>query len=257
MKDSGQIRLSPTKFENNVSLSDLRILLWDIDGTLLQSTRPGSFRKYFAPALEKVFGTKGRIDEVSALGATDTQIVFHSLKSEGFTIEQIASRMNDFIDALCVETEKFLDANKENYEILPGVKEILRMTDENPRFVNALLTGNVACGAEIKCRYVGIWEYFERSLNTYGDISHDRRQLAIAAGKNFNKQYEFEFDPVQFIVIGDTKNDIATAKNFGAKSISVETGRSIPRKELEAENPDFLIKDLSETDKVLEIFENL
>lgn len=242
------LEIDPTK---------LKFLLWDIDGTLLQSTRPGGFRNYFGSSLEKTFGTKGRISEVKAAGATDTQIVFEALKSDGYTIEQISARMNEFIEVLGAEMKNYLDRNEEVYEILPGVKEILQATDKNPHFVNALLTGNVECGARIKCSYVGIWQHFEKSLNTYGDVSHDRRQLAVAAGKNFNEYYRGAFKPAQFIVIGDTPHDIATAKNFGAKVLSVETGRGISPEDLKAKQPDALIANLTDTEKVLEIFETL
>lgn len=257
MKDSVEMKISPSKSAGTIDPSELRILLWDIDGTLLQSTRPGSFRKYFAPAMEKVYGTKGKISEVSASGATDTQIVFNSLKDEGFDIAQVASRMNEFIKVLGGEMQKHLDLNEENYESLPGVKEILRATSGNPRFVNTLLTGNVSCGAEIKCRAVGIWKYFEKSLNTYGDVSHDRRQLPVRAGKIFSDHFRFEFDSSQFLVIGDTTADIAAAKYFGAKSLAIETGRGIEPRELKAAEPDFLIEDLRDTQRVLKIFESL
>lgn len=237
--------------------SEIRILLWDIDGTLLQSTQPGGFKKYFAKALKKTFGTEGKIFEVKAAGITDTQIVFQALEGDGFTVEQISARMNEFIEVLCVEMRDYINQHENVYEILPGVKEILRATAANPHFVNALLTGNVGCGAELKMKYIGVWQYFENSLNTYGDISHDRRQLAITAGKIFNKHYQTEFEPAQFIVIGDTPFDIEAAQNFGAKMVSVETGRGIERAELEAKKPDIIIKDLSDTRKVLDILVSL
>ncbi|MGI9035256.1 MAG: HAD family hydrolase [Pyrinomonadaceae bacterium] len=240
-----------------VSPAELRILLWDVDGTLLQSTRPGRFRDYFSVALEKVYGTKGKIAEAKASGATDTHIVFQSLKDDGWTIEQISARMNEFIKVLCAEMEKYTESRENIYEILPGVLGILRATDANPRFINALLTGNIGCGAEIKCRQIGVWQYFENSLNTFGDISHDRRQLAVKAGEIFNRHYKAALKPAQFIVIGDTPHDIAMAKNFGAKILSVETGRGISRAILESEKPDFLIKDLSDTRRILQILETL
>lgn len=251
MPDSKSIHNPQSKIYNQ----DVRILLWDIDGTLLQSTRAGSFREYFAGALEKTYGTPGRIFEVKAAGITDTQIVFQALKDDGFTIEQVSARMCEFIDAMCFEMRGYINRHEDVYEILPGVREILQATAADPRFINALLTGNVGCGAKIKCRYIGVWQYFEKSLNTYGDVSHDRRQLAVTAGKNFDEYYKIKIDPAKFIVIGDTPHDIGTAKNFGAKIVSVETGRGIGREDLAAAQPDSLIKDLSNTQKVLRILE--
>jgi hypothetical protein len=54
--------------------SSLRILLWDIDGTLIRSVRPDSFKDYTIPMLEEVFGTAGRLPEMQVSGMTDLQI---------------------------------------------------------------------------------------------------------------------------------------------------------------------------------------
>ncbi len=37
----------------------MRILLWDIDGTLMRSARNGSYKDYTIPVLEEIFGTVG------------------------------------------------------------------------------------------------------------------------------------------------------------------------------------------------------
>src|SRR2546421_12861088 len=64
--------------------SSLRILLWDIDGTLIRSVRPDSFKDYTIPMLEEVFGTAGCLAEMQVSGMTDLQIVAEALRDEGF-----------------------------------------------------------------------------------------------------------------------------------------------------------------------------
>ena len=44
--------------------SSLRILLWDIDGTLIRTARAGAFKDYTIPMLQEVFGTAGRLPEM-------------------------------------------------------------------------------------------------------------------------------------------------------------------------------------------------
>lgn len=68
-----------------ISTSDFRILLWDIDGTLIRSIRTGAFKDYTIPVLEDVFGTAGRLPEMKVSGMTDLQIVGEALRLEGFT----------------------------------------------------------------------------------------------------------------------------------------------------------------------------
>ena len=196
---------------------DLKILLWDIDGTLMRSTVQGGYKKYFAATMFKVFGSAGTLDEIIPSGMTDMQIMFEALKSEGFKSEQIFERKNEILKVFKAEMTKVLSENGEPYEMLSGAKEILTETAKKPNFINALLTGNLSVAAEIKLRSVDLWQFFENAPNAFGEISHERKDLAIEAGKLFNENYDFDFSPEQFIVIGDTPNDILCARHFGAK----------------------------------------
>ena len=70
--------------------SSFRALLWDIDGTLMRSTRAGSFKDYTIPMLEEVFGTAGRLPEMRVSGMTDLQIVGEGRQKS--TNEQASTR---------------------------------------------------------------------------------------------------------------------------------------------------------------------
>jgi len=246
-----------TEKTKNSDLDKLKILLWDIDGTLMRSTIQGGYRKYFSATMQKVFGSSGTLDRIIPSGMTDTQIMFESLKDEGFTSERIFERKNDILKTFKIEMTKVLSENGEPYEVLHGAKEILTETDKNPHFINALLTGNLSVAAEIKLRSVELWHFFENAPNAFGEISHERKDLAVEAGKLFNEAYDFNFSPKQFIVIGDTPNDVLCAKHFGAKCVAVLTGRNQTRENLSKEDPEVLIDDLSDTEKLLEIFKSL
>lgn len=97
----------------------------------------------------------------------------------------------------------------------------------------------------------------ENAPNAFGEISHRRDDLAIEAEKLFNEKYDFAFLPQQFIVIGDTPNDIACARAFGAKVVAVATGRNQSGESLISHQPDFLFDDLGDTAKVLQVFETI
>jgi phosphoglycolate phosphatase-like HAD superfamily hydrolase len=57
--------------------------------------------------------------------------------------------------------------------------------------------------------------------------------------------------PEQFIVIGDTPNDIDCARHFGARAVAVGTGRFYSTEEIVACEPDALLPDLADTGLVL------
>jgi phosphoglycolate phosphatase-like HAD superfamily hydrolase len=236
---------------------NLKILLWDIDGTLMRSTVQGAYKEYFSRAMRKVYGSSGKLDSIQASGMTDTQIMYEALRDEGFTPERIFAMKENLLEIFRVEMASVLEKNGEPYEVLGGVPEILAETEKNVRYVNALLTGNLSVAAEIKLKSVKLWHYFENAPNAFGEISHDRRHLAAEAGKLFNEFYRFDFPPEQFVVIGDTPNDIACARAFGAKAVAVATGRNISKEELIKCKPDFLFDDLKNTSEVLEVLSNI
>src|SRR5437867_1896673 len=59
--------------------SSFRILLWDIDGTLIRSAYTGAFKDYTIAVLKDVFGTAGCFAEMTVSGMTDLQIVAEAL----------------------------------------------------------------------------------------------------------------------------------------------------------------------------------
>src|SRR5918911_1488580 len=108
--------------------SSLRCLLWDIDGTLLRSSRRDAFKDYTVPMLEGVFGTAGRLPEMSVSGMTDLQIVMEALRDEGFTREQIRTRIDDLRERYMLEMERATREREGLFYLLPGVRACLEAT---------------------------------------------------------------------------------------------------------------------------------
>jgi phosphoglycolate phosphatase-like HAD superfamily hydrolase len=242
-------------FLNIKSFDKIRILLWDIDGTLMSSTVAGAYKEYFAPALVRVYGSSGKLTGMQVSGMTDTQIAYEALKEEGFTPEQILAEKDNFLQVFKEEMSRVISKRKNPYKRFAGTREILDKTKENPIFINGLLTGNLSVAAKIKLSHVDLWKYFKNVPHSFGEISHDRRELAIEAGKIYSDFLKAKLKPEQFIVIGDTPNDIVCARAFGAKVISVATGRNHSVEELSKHNPDFLLDNLKNTDEILRIIE--
>ncbi|HEY3038892.1 MAG TPA: HAD hydrolase-like protein [Pyrinomonadaceae bacterium] len=230
--------------------SSLRILLWDIDGTLLRTLRPGSFKDYTIPMLEEVFGTAGRLLEMKVSGMTDLQIVAEALKHEGFTHESIRERVHELRESYMKAMHKFTGNGEEVFELLPGVREVLEAVADHPRYHSALLTGNIEPAAYLKMELVGIAEFFTLP-GAFGDESHDRRDLPALAADRICKHLQIDLAPEQFIVIGDTPNDIDCARHFGARVLAVGTGRLYSTEDVLACNPDELLTDLSDLKLVM------
>jgi len=233
-----------------ISKESMRILLWDIDGTLTRSTRVDSYKDYTAPVLEAVFGTAGRLHEMKVSGMTDLQIIAEALRDEGFTHESIRERAVELHERYMVEMERVHGNGEQLFEVLPGVREVLQVTAKHPRYLSALLTGNIEPAAHLKMRLAGLSEYF-RLPGAYGDDSYDRLDLPALAAARINEHLGANLEPHQFIVIGDTPNDIACARHFGARVVAVATGRMYSPEDLRALKPDALLPDLSGTELVM------
>ena len=91
----------------------------------------------------------------------------------------------------------------------------------------------------------------------FGDESHDRRDLPTLAAARIREHLQLELAPEQFIVIGDTPNDIECARHFGARSLAVGTGRLYSHEDIVACKPDALLLDFSNLDSVMETLAEL
>jgi phosphoglycolate phosphatase len=237
-------------------VEDSRILLWDIDGTLVRSARVGLFKDYTVPVLEEVYGTAGRLREMTVSGMTDLQIVSEALRDEGFTSVQIRERMRDLRASYMRALKRATENGERLFEALPGALETLTATDEPTRYRNALLTGNIRPAARLKIRLVNLSPFFKLP-GAFGDDSEDRRDLPALAARRINRRLKLDLRPSQFIVIGDTPNDIACAKHFGARAVAIATGRSYSLDQLLQHEPDAVLPDLSDAELVIRTLDKL
>jgi phosphoglycolate phosphatase len=256
--NDGQISASPRPSvsasrhvsASGVLASDLRILLWDIDGTLIRSLRVGAYKEYTIPVLEEVFGTSGRLANMRVSGMTDLQIISEALREEGFTHHDIREQIHHLSERLTAEAKKITGNGEPFFEVLPGVKQTLGVLSQHPRYRSALLTGNIEPMAQLKMELVEL-DHFFTLPGAFGDESHERRDLPERAAERINSFLQTELRPRQFIVIGDTPNDIDCAHHFGARAVAVGTGRFYTTDDLLACKPDAWLPDLSDTELVL------
>ena len=234
----------------------LRILLWDIDGTLIRSVRTAAYKDYTIPAMEDVFGTSGRLSQMKVSGMTDLQIVAEALCDEGFTHADVRERLDHLRKRFMEEMRKATGNGKKFFELLPGVREVLQAIADHPRYRCALVTGNIEPAARYKMELVGLSAFFELP-GAFGDESHNRNDLPALAAERICKQLQLELAPEQFIIIGDTPNDIACARHFGGRSLAVGTGRFYSEEEIRNCGPDAWLADLSDTELVMKTLELL
>lgn len=226
-----------------------RLVLWDIDGTLLTTGPAGRL------ALEvgacRAAGL-GKVPQVLMSGKTDPQIVRELLTLAGLeTVE--AERV---LPLALEEAQRFLVTQKERMReegvVHPGVREILEALSAVNGVRQSLLTGNIAPNALVKVATFGLDRYVDTDIGAYGTDNHDRDSLVPIAIRRAAERRGIAFHPDEVWVIGDTARDLSCARAGGARCLIVGTGHDgfHAVRELDA---DGLVENLSDTDRVLEL----
>jgi phosphoglycolate phosphatase-like HAD superfamily hydrolase len=187
---------------------------------------------------------------------TDLQIVFEALNDAGISQEEILARAEVLVARLTEEARRVTGNGEKFFELLPGVRETLEALNAHPRYQSALVTGNIKPMAQLKMELVGL-DHFFTLPGAFGDESHNRRDLPARAAERIRKHLQMDLAPEQFIVIGDTPNDIDCARHFGARAVAVGTGRFYSSEEILACEPDAMLPDLTDTKLVIETLDTL
>ena len=219
-----------------------RLLLFDIDGTLIHSGGAGV--RALKSAFEERFGVADDLHGIEIAGMTDSGIVVSILKKNDIpaTNENIGAFLDSYVHFLSLELPR------RKGKLLPGVLDLLEKLKSRPHLVLGLLTGNVSRGARLKLEHYGVWHFFE--FGAFADDHQDRNRLGSFARARAKEKHGREFSPSQIDVIGDTPRDIACGKAIGARTIAVATG-TWSREELAKYQPDFLIDDLSDVEGLI------
>ena len=213
-----------------------KLLLWDIDGTLIRTNRAGvaALVRAFAAA----HGREPDLATVEVAGRTDRWIIGRMLETHGLepTPERVHAVLEGYLQLLQGELHATTG------RVLPGILELLETFHRRTDVAQGLLTGNVERGARIKLEHFRVWHYF--AFGAYGDDSPLRNDLGPHALRRARAHHATEFPPDRVFVIGDTPHDIACGRAIGARTIAVATG-GFTLAELAAHGPTAAFADFS------------
>lgn len=223
----------------------MRVILFDIDGTLIRTG--GAGKAAMEGALLAAFGVPGIRNTVSYSGRTDWAIGRDLLAAHGVDPTEANRRLLQ--EAYLARLPAALDTH--GGVVCPGVGELLAALGTRPDTVVGLLTGNVRAGARVKLGHFGLWDRF--ACGGFGDDLFDRDDVARAALADARAHAGESLDPADVWVIGDTPLDVQCARAIGAKAVVVATGWHTAD-ELAACDPDHFFTDLSDHVGVLAVW---
>lgn len=224
-----------------------RLLLFDIDGTLLDTGGAGG--SALLDAAEEVLDVKREdLPPLDLAGATDGAVIRKIFTDAGHLLDE------DKAEAYRLSYLRHLKYRLHHEDslgkLLPGVISLLSRLADDDRFFIGLLTGNLRHGANLKLERFGISHYFRDG--GFGEDGEHRNLLGPVAVTRMEKASSRSFRSEQVIVIGDTPKDIACAHAMSARCLAVATGK-FDRASLLPHQAWALLDDLSEVDRVMEL----
>ena len=224
----------------------MRLILFDIDGTLVHSNRIG--RAALGRALGDTFGAAGAFESISFNGMTDRGLVCELMRGEGWAEADIEARLPHFYERMAAAGQELF--TPEHIRPCPGVLPLLAALAQRNDVVLALLTGNIRDTVPLKLAAAGI-DPAQFPVGAYGSDSAVRDDLFAIALARAETQLGLRFAPQDVMIVGDTPGDIGCARAGGGRVIAVATG-PYSADALRDCRPDHLFVDLTTTDAVLQ-----
>ena len=215
-----------------------KLLLFDIDGTLLQAD--DATRQAINKTFGEIFKLENPQQNVPFAGRTDLGIfkdVAVTLLGRPFKAGELEQVVERYLSLLTGELARC------TFRLMPGVAKLLPLLAAREDFILGLETGNLEPAAYMKLKRGGIDHYF--TLGGFGSDSEERAEfirIAIARARNLNHGTIADDN---IFLIGDSPYDIAAGRKAGIKTIGVLTGHA-DKNVLMAESPTCLLADLSD-----------
>ncbi len=226
-----------------------RLILWDIDGTLV-TCGPWGRR-----ALEEGAAEAAGLAEVPVVamgGKTDPQIVTEILAGAGFDPDAVATLVPVALAVAEARLAAWRPRLVADGRAHPGVRALLERLAAQPDVHQTLLTGNVEPNAFVKVDTFGLAGFFDFAIGAYGSDHAERDRLVPVALARAEAIRGARYEAADAWIIGDTANDLRCALAGGARCLLVRTGKEPLDAATEAD-ADAVLDDLSDTDKALEL----
>jgi phosphoglycolate phosphatase len=222
----------------------MRLVLWDIDGTLLDSAGHG--REAFGVAFERTVGRPPtRLPRMA--GRTDHDIALETLAVNG--VDDGERLWPEFAGALAEALSERAEPMRRDGRARAGAHTALAAMASVDGVVQSVLTGNLQANAATKLKAFGLVEHLDLAVGAYGSDDRERSELvAIARGRARAAHGD---EPAETVLVGDTPLDVAAGRSAGARVVGVATGPHSVDELVEA-RAEPVLSDLRDTEAVLD-----
>jgi phosphoglycolate phosphatase len=194
-----------------------RILLFDIDGTLVSTGGAGAVA--WKHAFEELYGVPADIGQYTDAGMTDPDVgakTFEAVMGREPTPHELAQLVQRRLEHLPEAI-----AESEGYRVLPGVSERLRQLSRDGHLLG-LITGNGDGAAHIKLARGDLNRWF--TFGAYAGANVERADIVRQAVQKGEALLGEDVPNTEIFVVGDTPRDIEAAHAAGCTAIAIATG---------------------------------
>ena len=224
----------------------MRLVLWDIDGTLVHTAGHG--RAAFAEAFARLFGRAPEKDDVPMAGRTDFAIALDLMQRNG--VPDAEEQMPRMFDELHAALLRRSDAMATQGHPQPGAHEALGRVGRADRLVQTLMTGNIERNAKLKLAAFDLDGLVDLEIGGYGSERGARSELVAVARRKTRAKLGVDVGAAETVVVGDTPLDVEAARAAGARAVAVATG-PYGTDELARAEPDAVLADLRDGEALL------
>ncbi|MCA9751330.1 MAG: haloacid dehalogenase-like hydrolase [Gemmatimonadetes bacterium] len=221
----------------------MRVLLFDIDGTLLLTGGAGfvALRRIFAD----LYGVEDAVRDIEFHGRTDP-LILDSIAERHLGRRLSTDEARRVEERYVTELGPCLDSS-EGFQVLPGVVGLLEALGTREDVVLGLATGNWERAAHAKLRRGSLDRWFDSNGALpagYGSDAADRAELTRLA---VQRARGIAGPDAEILVIGDTIHDVRASAAAGVPCLAVATGNATEAV-LEAEGAAWTVPSLESPD---------
>ena len=226
-----------------------RLILFDVDQTLV-SLRGGS-AKALSSAFEEVHGIPNAFLGMTFAGGLDLPLMREMYLKWNLAPKDLDAvpDLTDFKSVYFRHLRELLNTWTDG-EVCPGVPVLLEALASEPDVQLGLETGNFRESAFIKLRRFGLDSYFEEG--GFGGEHMNRSEVVASAIVACQERSGRTNSNDQIFAVGDTPSDIRAGRANQVRTLAVATGH-FDAEELCQHHPNHLLKDLSNTARVLRL----
>lgn len=194
------------------------IVLFDIDGTLVDTGGAGA--RSWSYAFDRLYGVRANIGAHTSAGETDpfvARATFEAAIGRAPSLDELARLYAAYLLRLSDELE-----DTTGYRVLDGVRSTLT-TLSDAGVALGIVSGAMEGAARMKLMPGDLNRFF--LFGAYGSDSPDRTEITELAIHKAERLLGEDIDRADVFVVGDTPLDVLAAREAGATSVAVASGK--------------------------------